>query len=348
MIQNLLEIKTRDIKGKIYDSIYGRDMRQEILEIFTEHCELKEHQREFFNEIIQVVFELDCYQFTDQDCTYFLYNLFNKIGQEDTYSWFTDEIEEGVYDFSELLEQINSYPKIPETWEDMFHTESFKSNLSIISERMLNECDDSYYPLKEEVFKCFHLCKFEDLKVVLIGQDPYPQTITINGKYVPKSMGLSFSARRGDKIPFSLNKIYRRMRDTITRTTIIDEVEYEEKWTPPQHGDLTSYAKQGILFLNTYLTVGPERGPKSHVKIWNNFVKNNIIHYIVTECSDVIFILWGNDAKKLKTELGTKNHILEGYHPAARGNQFAVIDHFNDVNVILDSIGKEQIDWFDI
>ena len=230
----------------------------------------------------------------------------------------------------------------------MFHTKSFKSNLSIISERMYNECDDRYYPLEDEVFKCFHLCKFEDLKVVIIGQDPYPQTITINGESVPRSMGLSFGTRKGDKIPFSLNKIYKRMRDTISRTTIIDDVEYEEKWTPPGHGDLTSYAKQGILFLNTYLTVDPQNGPKSHVKIWNNFVKNNIIHHIVTECSDIIFILWGGDAKKLKTQLGTKNHILEGYHTAARGGQFNDVNHFNEVNEILDSIEKEKIDWFDI
>jgi uracil-DNA glycosylase len=183
------------------------------------------------------------------------------------------------------------------------------------------------YPKGKAIFSAFDACPFRDVKVVILGQDPY------HG--INQANGMCFSVQKGIALPPSLVNIYKELVSDLG-------ISY------PQHGDLSHWANQGVLLLNAVLTVRANQAA-SHQKLgWETFT-NAVIEKISTEKEGVVFLLWGGFAKK-KAKLidATKHHILTSGHPsplsANRGYWFEN-KHFSKTNEVLQIQGKETIDW---
>ncbi|MEH7347913.1 uracil-DNA glycosylase [Gottfriedia acidiceleris] len=186
--------------------------------------------------------------------------------------------------------------------------------------------EQTIYPAKEHLFQALNECSYEDCKVVIIGQDPYHQP--------GQAHGLSFSVLPGVKIPPSLRNIYKELNSDLGLEI-------------PTSGYLNSWAKQGILLLNTVLTVR-EGEPNSHKnKGWELFT-NTILSELNKQDRPIIFVLWGKHAQA-KEELITSNHhvILKSHHPsplsASRG--FFGSKPFSQINQKLVDLQLKPIDW---
>ena len=184
------------------------------------------------------------------------------------------------------------------------------------------------YPPGKLIFKAFDDCPFDKIKVVIIGQDPY------HG--VGQANGLCFSVNKGINHPPSLINIFKEIKTDLGH-------EFKEK-----NGDLSTWAKQGVMLLNATLTVR-EGQPGSHQnRGWEVFT-NKVIEIISKETNNTVFLLWGSFAKKKRKLIDTNKHkILESGHPsplsANRGYWFGN-KHFSETNNYLESIGKNKIDW---
>lgn len=182
------------------------------------------------------------------------------------------------------------------------------------------------FPPKEKIYSALDHTSFEDTKVVILGQDPYPTRGFANG--------LAFSVNRGIRIPGSLRNIYKEIHDELGLDI-------------PTTGDLTGWAKQGVLLLNTVLTVR-EGDPGSHRNRGWEILTDQIIKLLNTKDHPIIYLLWGNDARSKKSLIDTdKHYILESYHPsplsARRG--FFGNGHFKKCNQILEKLEMEPINW---
>ncbi|OEF22609.1 uracil-DNA glycosylase [Vibrio rumoiensis] len=183
------------------------------------------------------------------------------------------------------------------------------------------------YPPQDHVFSAFDYTPFENVKVVILGQDPY------HGP--DQAHGLAFSVLPNVKTPPSLANMYKELANDIKGFEI------------PKHGYLSSWAEQGVLLLNTVLTV--EQGKAhSHAKAgWETFT-DHVIETVNAEHNGVVFLLWGAHAQKKGATINTeKHHVLTAPHPsplsAHRG--FLGCGHFSQVNQILKSAGKPIIQW---
>ena len=182
------------------------------------------------------------------------------------------------------------------------------------------------YPHQNLIFNAFEQCLLEEIKVVIIGQDPYHGTGQANG--------LAFSVNVGQKIPPSLRNIYKELKD---------DVGFEI----PTHGDLTAWAKQGVLLLNSVMTV-EEGKPGSHQhKGWETFT-DAVINKLSGENNGIVFLLWGNYAKS-KMELidASKHYVLTAAHPSPLSayQGFFHCKHFSKTNEYLLQQGKKPISW---
>ncbi len=199
-----------------------------------------------------------------------------------------------------------------------------KHNYLIYINDTLKKVENKIYPEKN-IFHAFNQFNQNELKVVIIGQDCYHGENQANG--------LCFSVNEGIKLPPSLRNILLEMNKdlNIKRTNT----------------DFTDLAKQGILFMNCALTV--EKGKAgSHLKLWEPYT-NYIIDYISKNHKNIIFVLWGNYAKKKKVIINQMNHyIIESNHPsplsANRGGWFGT-KPFSKINKKLSELGKEEIKW---
>lgn len=184
------------------------------------------------------------------------------------------------------------------------------------------------YPPTDLIFNAFKLCTFNNTKVVILGQDPYHKK--------GQAMGLSFSVPKGITIPPSLKNIYKELKN-----------EYNDKFDIPNHGDLTSWAEQGVLLLNTALTV-IEGKPNSHSEYWKELT-DNIIKHISDNKEHVVFILWGNNAKQKSSLIDKEKHlVLEHTHPsplATRTYPFIGNNHFKLCNEYLKKHNLREIEW---
>ena len=188
-----------------------------------------------------------------------------------------------------------------------------------------------YFPEKKNIFRAFELTPLSEVKVVIIGQDPYHTTTRIDNKTVPTAQGLSFSLHKKDKnINPSLKNIFKEL--------------VLEGFTVSGNGDLTKWALQGVLLLNACLTVQPGK-PKSHGNIWMGFIKRTI-RLISEYCPGTVYILWGSEAKKFEDDIDNC-HCIKGGHPSPLNRQGDFIggDYFNKTNKILKYLGKKEIDW---
>ena len=218
--------------------------------------------------------------------------------------------------------------KIADSWKNILQPEFEKSYFKDLAAYVKYEYENkTCYPKGKDIFAAFDFCAFDDLKVVIIGQDPYHGPNQANG--------LCFSVKDGIPHPPSLVNIFKEI------VTDLD-IAY------PQSGNLEKWAKQGVLLLNATLTVRAHEAGSHQKKGWETFT-DAVISKISEEKENVVFLLWGGFAKK-KTKLidGKKHHILTSGHPsplsANRGYWFGNY-HFSKTNTFLKSIDKEEIDW---
>jgi uracil-DNA glycosylase len=215
---------------------------------------------------------------------------------------------------------INIDPEWREKLKDEFSKMYFKSLLNFLK----NE-NGEIYPEQENIFAAFNLTPFSKVKVVIIGQDPYHGEGQANG--------LSFSVSKGIKSPPSLQNIFKELKSDLG-------IEISN------HGDLTKWAKQGVLLLNATLTVRAHEAGSHQKKGWEIFT-DSVIKTISENKEGIIFLLWGRFAHG-KEELIDKNrhYILNAAHPSplARGAYFGS-KHFSKTNEILEKSGKKAIDW---
>lgn len=182
------------------------------------------------------------------------------------------------------------------------------------------------YPEAKNVFNALNLVKYDDVKVVIIGQDPYHQP--------HQAHGLCFSVLEGTKLPPSLQNIFK-------------EIEDETGKKPNTNGNLTSWAKQGVLLLNSILTVR-ESCPNSHKNKGWELITSKIIKLLSERKDPVIFLLWGANAIQLGKDIDRSRHyVLTCAHPSPLSayNGFFGCGHFNKTNEILRKLGKKEIEW---
>lgn len=217
----------------------------------------------------------------------------------------------------------------PRTWEQVFidAAPDLHHTSEILKEQEIKF--GGFYPLKEDIFSAFNRTPLYDVKCVIVGQDPYPQMFGNK----PRATGLAFSVRREDAIPSSLQNIYSELAATV------------KGFVKPTHGCLDEWAANGVLLLNTCLTVRPGE-PGSHGEIWLGFM-NRVFKAIAAANPYCVYMLWGKEAQKIKPMLGERSIILEAAHPsglsARRG--FFGCNHFNLCNESLIRQGKTPIDW---
>ncbi len=217
--------------------------------------------------------------------------------------------------------------KIEDSWKiiltEEFQKQYFNDLVSFIKSEKAE--GKTIYPPGPNIFQAFNSTPWEKVKVIILGQDPYHNP--------GQAMGLSFSVPQGTKLPPSLKNIFREIKTDLG----IDL---------PDHGDLNSWASQGVFLLNAMLTV-EEKKPGSHKKIgWQEFT-NAVIKILSEKKEGLVFLLWGNFAKSKKDLIdGSKHLILEAAHPSplARGAFFGS-KHFSKTNDYLNSKNQKIINW---
>lgn len=183
------------------------------------------------------------------------------------------------------------------------------------------------YPPQELVFNAFRLTPFSEVKVVILGQDPYHN--------VGQAHGLSFSVPEGIAFPPSLKNIFAELSTDI------------EGFQIPSSGDLTKWAKQGVLLLNATLTVRAHQAASHQKQGWERFT-DEIIAKVSSELEHVVFLLWGSYAQQKAALIDASKHlVLKAVHPSPlsvyRG--FFGCRHFSKANAYLQVHGKQPIDW---
>ena len=213
------------------------------------------------------------------------------------------------------------------TWEELLENEFKKEYFVELKKKVDQEYKNGVvYPEYKNIFKCFKLTRLENVKVVILGQDPYHQPGQANG--------LCFSVNSGVKLPPSLQNIYK-------------EIESDLGIKMRNDGDLTCWSKQGVFLLNTILTV-KDSSPLSFQNMgWEDFTLE-VIKMLNDDDNPKVFMLWGGKAREKAKYITNKNHlVLEANHPsplsAYRG--FLGCKHFSKCNEFLKNKGKNEINW---
>lgn len=236
-------------------------------------------------------------------------------------------IEEDVTEDSTIYEAF--YNKYYPGWSEVF--QQYKGEMKNVSDIIskAQQRTGRIYPMKKDIFRALEMTPLDKVKVVIWGQDPYP-TLLSNGK--PRAQGYSFGVDKSDEVPKSLINIYKELKN-----------EYPE-FNIPRHGDLSGWAKQGVLFMNTSLCYSPS-DPKAYLNLWFRFT-NIIIEILNEKVPNCIHVMWGNRCEKLIDNISSRE-IYTAPHPsplsAYRG--FFGCNHFIKINITLMRQGKEEIDW---
>ena len=207
--------------------------------------------------------------------------------------------------------------------KNVFESEGFKKFLDVVKDKYKNS---TCFPKYEDIFNALKLTPFKDVKVVILGQDPY------HG--VGEAHGLSFSVQEGIKLPPSLQNIYKELYDDLGIK--IDGT-----------GDLTPWAKEGVLLLNSVLTVEKDK-PASHKDLGWELLTDHIIKLLNTKDTPVVFILWGSFARSKKVFITNPKHlIIESTHPSpfSARNGFFGSRPFSRTNNFLKKNGMKEINF---
>lgn len=217
--------------------------------------------------------------------------------------------------------------KIAPEWCDALKNEFESAYFDALSYKLkaVKASGGIVYPPGKLIFNAYNQVKPADVKVVILGQDPYHNP--------GEAMGLSFSVPKTCKIPPSLKNIYK-------------ELAADVGCTMPTHGDLTSWAQQGVFLLNAFLTVEQNQAA-SHRNIGWQYFTDATIKYLSDNFEHIVFMLWGNFAKNKKVLINLEKHlILEAAHPSPlAGNAYSGCKHFSKANNYLIAHQKQPIDW---
>lgn len=218
-------------------------------------------------------------------------------------------------------------PNIDPSWQKVlseeFQKDYFKTLKHFLEEEKKTE---KIYPPGKQIFAAFDNTPFDKVKVVLIGQDPYHGPGQANG--------LCFSVSEGLRLPPSLQNIFKELKSDLNLAI-------------PSSGDLSKWAKQGVLLLNTVLTVRHRQAGSHKDKGWEQFT-DAVIKTLSDKKTNLVFILWGNFARSKKALIDpSKHYILEAPHPSpfSAHQGFFGSKPFSKTNAILQEAGKEPIDW---
>jgi len=223
---------------------------------------------------------------------------------------------------------MNAMIDIEASWKQYLKSEFEKPYFAKLTENVRNEYKNGLcFPPAKLVFNAFNLCPFNKVKVVILGQDPYHE--------LGQAMGLSFSVPDGIMLPPSLQNIYKEIHSDLGKPI-------------PTSGDLTRWAKQGVLLLNATLTVRAHEANSHQALGWQNFT-DAAIETINTHREHIAFMLWGGFARSKKRLIDTNRHcIIESVHPsplsANRGGWFGQ-HQFSRCNAYLKQYGLGEIDW---
>lgn len=212
-------------------------------------------------------------------------------------------------------------------WQPVLEDEFTKPYYLRLREFLKHEyTTHTIYPKMDDIFNALHYTPFHDVKVVILGQDPY---------HGPgQAHGLSFSVQTGVKQPPSLKNIFKELEDDLG-------------FSPPDHGYLVDWSKQGVLLLNTVLTVRQGQAHSHRGKGWENFT-NQVIESLNKKDKPVVYILWGSAAQKKQELIDTSKHyVIKSPHPsplsAYRG--FFGSKPFSKANAMLRESGQEEVNW---
>ena len=212
------------------------------------------------------------------------------------------------------------------SWDEVLTIEMQKSYFKYIKEFVKEErLNKTIYPPANDLFNAFKLTDFKEIKVVILGQDPY------HGE--KEAMGLSFSVRRGVRTPPSLRNIFKELKDDLG----IDRTDT----------DLSDWAKEGVFLLNTVLTVEKDKA-NSHKDIGWEIFTDYVIKEINDKLDNVVFILWGRQARdKKKLIKNSNNYVVESAHPSPLSayNGFFGSKPFSKTNNYLREHDKKEINW---
>ncbi len=212
-------------------------------------------------------------------------------------------------------------------WETFFIQEKEKSYYKELEAFLDQEYKTkTIYPSREELFTCFDLCQYEDVKVVILGQDPYHQP--------GQAHGLSFSVKKGVKIPPSLRNIYKELHSDLG---IVQ----------PDHGCLQDWAKQGVFLMNAVMSVEEGKAGSHRKKGWEFFI-DEVMKLLNNHEQPLVFVLWGNWAKdKAKFITNTRHKVIMSAHPSPLSayQGFFGSRPFSQINEFLKKEGLGEIDW---
>lgn len=224
--------------------------------------------------------------------------------------------------YSKYIDLKELFPQKWIEYIDLSILDNVTNNLNLEKEK---NSHSEFYPYNQnDIFKIFSLCNLQDIKVIILGQDPYHSS-----KF--QANGIAFSVNENVTIPPSLRNIFK------------------EANIKPSHGDLSDWAKQGVFLLNASLTV-TQKTPNSHESIWRKFI-THIIDVINEKCNNIIFVSWGNFALNRYSNLNlTKHKLLCSSHPSPLScyktdKPFKGSNIFNEINEILKTQNKEKIKW---
>lgn len=221
--------------------------------------------------------------------------------------------------------------KLEQDWLDILQSEFDQPYMKALKLFLQQEKErgKTVYPKGRDIFNAFNTTRIKDVRVVILGQDPY---------HGPgQAHGLSFSVPQDMPLPPSLQNIYK-------------EIEAEYGYAMPRKGDLTGWAKQGVLLLNATLTVEAHQAGSHQKKGWEDFT-DAVIRAVNDRCDHVVFMLWGSYAQKKGAFIDRSKHmVLQSPHPsplsAHRG--FLGNGHFKKANEYLEKNGRTPVDWRDI
>lgn len=217
---------------------------------------------------------------------------------------------------------------LEQSWKAVLASEFEKPYMEKLREFLIAEASEGkiIYPPGPDIFAALNLTPFDQVKVVIIGQDPY---------HGPgQAHGLCFSVKKGVPIPPSLVNIYKELKEDMGMT-------------PPSHGCLEDWARQGVLLLNNVLTVENGKAASHHGQGWEQFT-DKIIEVLNQKKENLVFILWGSPAQKKAAAVDAKKHfILKSVHPSPLSSYrgFFGSKPFSKTNAFLKSKGLKEIDW---
>ena len=236
-----------------------------------------------------------------------------------------------VVDFVDSVQSGMMYTmtvKIHPSWHAHLHEEFEKPYFKELSDFVKKEYQhEVVYPAPKNIFRAFDLCPFDEVKVVILGQDPY---------HGPKQAnGLCFAVEDDIRLPPSLQNIFKEIESDMGKPLV------------HRSGDLTRWATQGVLLLNATLTVRAHLANSHQGKGWEHFT-DAAVRALSSERENLVFILWGNYAKAKGAHIDRSKHcVLESAHPSPLSayNGFFGCKHFSKANAYLEAHGKTPIDW---